>query len=563
MLRLAIPIGLLFLSLPLLSQIVLSDSIAIRLKSASSDSDKVVILLEYGQSIQQTLPARSLEVLFEALNRSRRIDSQELIQKSLMAVGSFLYYSGFHARSMEHFREYYDRAVQAGNLKQQLMARANFHSIKLVQAESFDDDLKNDMLELLREFENLWIETKDTNLVVQVIPGRWVNLALLCLQGNQIEEADEYLSNAEAYIDKAFPHMPLLLQMQIQLSRGVLLQRSGKFHEADSLFGSVHSFADENGMYQMAVSAIYYQAENYLMNGDTSAAEQRLNDVLAAGQKYGIQSFIFNASAALAEIYERSGDVDKALNALRIQNMAKDSIRDQEAAREIARAELEVRLKELEHSLKKKSDKTILRLTIAASISLFLLIIMGLFLLRNRRRARISQIEQLQTHLQTEQDALEKQALESKLLESDQRLTRELLDKLARQRNLGKAIQKLLDHLKSQRSDNKLIEEALRELRSSRDNEALKEFGTVFETIHSDFFSSLLTQFPTLTPNERRLCAFIHLKMSIREIGSITGQSTRAISLARTRLRRKMGLTHSDIDLDDFLSNLLGDGPND
>jgi DNA-binding CsgD family transcriptional regulator len=64
-----------------------------------------------------------------------------------------------------------------------------------------------------------------------------------------------------------------------------------------------------------------------------------------------------------------------------------------------------------------------------------------------------------------------------------------------------------------------------------------------------------MRDFPTLTLNERRLCAFLKLQMTTKEIASLTGQSIRAVELARTRLRKKLQLTNSEINLYDFILN--------
>ena len=67
------------------------------------------------------------------------------------------------------------------------------------------------------------------------------------------------------------------------------------------------------------------------------------------------------------------------------------------------------------------------------------------------------------------------------------------------------------------------------------------------------FYENLLRDFPNLTKNERKLCLFIHMKMSTKEISDITHQSLGSINVARTRLRQKFGLTGNDTSLIAFL----------
>ena len=81
-----------------------------------------------------------------------------------------------------------------------------------------------------------------------------------------------------------------------------------------------------------------------------------------------------------------------------------------------------------------------------------------------------------------------------------------------------------------------------------------EEFEYRFQQIHSGFYDRLKKSHPDLTLNERRLCAFLKLDMTTKEISDITGQSNSAVSMARIRLRRKLGLTNTDRELYDFLA---------
>lgn len=81
------------------------------------------------------------------------------------------------------------------------------------------------------------------------------------------------------------------------------------------------------------------------------------------------------------------------------------------------------------------------------------------------------------------------------------------------------------------------------------------DWAEVEKTLLSNdtFFDNLLKEFPNLTKNERKLCTFIHMNLSTKEIAKITHQSTGSINVARSRLRQKFGLTDSDTSLIAFL----------
>jgi len=79
------------------------------------------------------------------------------------------------------------------------------------------------------------------------------------------------------------------------------------------------------------------------------------------------------------------------------------------------------------------------------------------------------------------------------------------------------------------------------------------EFEYHFEQIHHSFYENLVNQFPDLSQNELKLCAYIRLNLVTKDIASITRQSVRSIEVARTRLRDKLGLKGTSEDIFSFL----------
>jgi DNA-binding CsgD family transcriptional regulator len=53
-------------------------------------------------------------------------------------------------------------------------------------------------------------------------------------------------------------------------------------------------------------------------------------------------------------------------------------------------------------------------------------------------------------------------------------------------------------------------------------------------------------QFPNLTAQDLRLCAFLRLNMTNKEIAAITYQSLESLKTARYRLRKKLGLERDE-----------------
>ena len=84
-----------------------------------------------------------------------------------------------------------------------------------------------------------------------------------------------------------------------------------------------------------------------------------------------------------------------------------------------------------------------------------------------------------------------------------------------------------------------LISKINRELRNERSE---KLFDTYFEEVHQDFISRLRSHHPELTPREIRLCAYLRMNLTTKEIAPLMNISVRGIEIGRYRLRKKLQL---------------------
>lgn len=67
-------------------------------------------------------------------------------------------------------------------------------------------------------------------------------------------------------------------------------------------------------------------------------------------------------------------------------------------------------------------------------------------------------------------------------------------------------------------------------------------FKTYFEQTHPNFFKTLYTLHPDLSPNEVRMCAYIMLNLTTKEIASLTNRSSRTVETVKYRLHKKLGI---------------------
>ncbi len=90
------------------------------------------------------------------------------------------------------------------------------------------------------------------------------------------------------------------------------------------------------------------------------------------------------------------------------------------------------------------------------------------------------------------------------------------------------------------------IKDVISDLNSKVQPNYWQEFETYFTEVHPDFYKHLNEKYPGLTTNERRLCAFLKLNLTTKEIAAITKRNPESIHMTRSRLRKKMGLNKND-----------------
>ncbi len=81
------------------------------------------------------------------------------------------------------------------------------------------------------------------------------------------------------------------------------------------------------------------------------------------------------------------------------------------------------------------------------------------------------------------------------------------------------------------------------------------DFKMHFEEVNNDFFSKLQSRFPKLTKNDYKLCAYMRMNLSSKEIAQILNITLSAVSKSRNRLRKKMNLD-SSVKLTRFMMDL-------
>ncbi len=80
-------------------------------------------------------------------------------------------------------------------------------------------------------------------------------------------------------------------------------------------------------------------------------------------------------------------------------------------------------------------------------------------------------------------------------------------------------------------------------------------FETHFDRVHENFFQRLREKHEELSPKDLRMCAFLRMNLSSKEIAPLQNISIRSVEISRYRLRRKLKIPHEQ-NLTDYIMNI-------
>ena len=125
----------------------------------------------------------------------------------------------------------------------------------------------------------------------------------------------------------------------------------------------------------------------------------------------------------------------------------------------------------------------------------------------------------------------------------------ELMTKLKTELN---TILKSVENEKATQEIKKLIKVLGEDNRMDQDWE---HFAQHFDKVHSDFVLLLKAKHPDISPSEIKLCSFLRMNLSSKEIAQLLNISVRGVEISRYRLRKKLNLSSGD-NLFDYLIGL-------
>lgn len=305
---------------------------------------------------------------------------------------------------------------------------------------------------------------------------------------------------------------------------------------------------NKNSKYRGPIS--FYKAKVYYTAADLSYTRNEIDKAIGYAHKSLKLSYansykknIYENARILSKIYDKKNRIDSALYYNKIYIKFSEEYNLEYDLKKIIQLKMQyqfddiLKAKEIEEVEKQAKNKRTKLIYLGISIFTVLGIIIMILLYRNQK------VKTAKVILTKEKLELEKATLDQDIEYKKKELASKMIYVLEKNEFIVSVGKKLMDLKPDLSKENQgVVQQIINELKQNSSSKIWDEFEIRFKEVHSAFYDNLNNLYPDLTPNEIKICAFLRLNMSTKEISAITHQSIKSINMARFRLRKKLNI---------------------
>jgi tetratricopeptide (TPR) repeat protein len=380
------------------------------------------------------------------------------------------------------------------------------------------------------------------------------NIGIIYDNTHQEDRALEYFMQASTHSKKANDNENL---SSVYSNMGIIYMKGKRYDLAEAiLIEALNLRKKENNIFGLCKS-------NYHLGRLYKEKKQfdKAREYLLTSLKYCKQA---NSSSSRASVLEElslvmsgKGDYKSAYDYHVAYKSLSDSLFSKENQEKITQSEMQYKFDKESQSAKiEQNQKEVVYLIIAIVLILGIIIAVIMYRLQ-QTKAKIQQLAKESAEMSNKELSLSEDTLKKELEFKNKELTTNIMY-LLKKNEFNTEISARLMELKRQmkKSDQDIIQKIIVDIKNSQDDDIWKEFEVRFSQVYNDFYERLNIKYPDLTLNEKRICAFLRLNMTTKEICSLTRQSYNSLNVARARLRKKLNIQNEDINLVTFLENI-------
>ncbi len=460
----------------------------------------------------------TLHLLENAYDISEKINYEEGVGKSSLAIGNIYYSTNVFNKALK----YYQKALDAA---------------------------------------------KASNSIVGIATS-YKNIGTVYLEQEKYEEAENYLLRAlEKYKETGNPYF----LSNVYNDLAVIYSKKNEYETAVDYLNKSVSILKKYGSKEDVAIALNVSAEVYKNFKEYNLSNKYLDTCIAIADEIKFGLMLQRSYKTYSENLIALKKYEKAINYLKKSYEVKDSLLSEKFNNKLAEFEAKYKTAQKEKEIIKLKDRELLEeayknLLLTGIISLT--IIFGLIIFRiQTKRKKDSEIQRQKALIRLKETELikaklkQKEAEEKKLKDEIEFKTKQLtahalnmMQKNKLLKELGESIteQSKKSNPETRKELNKIKRQLENGLNADKDWDLFKKY---FEQINESFFDKLKSLNPKLTSNDYKLSALCKLNMSLKETASVLNISPDSVKNARYRLKKKLRLKE-DESLSDFIRNL-------
>jgi len=516
------------------------DSLSSKLALTKGNKEKSEIYLKLSKAYAKKDLKKALYTAYDGMEYAKKSKNILIIRNYYTLLGTLYVQIGVYEKALKSFYKAKELSKQA-NDKRGMIASSN--NIGTVYDRTFQYDKA---LTHYLSIENEYLKDTTTTLFNEALPSLYNNIGNIYDMKSEEEKAFKYYFKS-LYFSKKFKDKTM---GKVLRNLGDLYIEQQNYEKAEQYLSQALEYRRKGNDNQEICTSLQTSALLYVNTNQLNKALTYLEESLQLVEKTNSISLKQQIYFMFSIVYEEKKDIRKAFDYFKLYKDYSDSLFNEKVSGEITKLEIEYHIKAREEELKEVQEKRENRLFLLIATLLITIIIVSLlyFLLKSRM---------IQEKLQKQNLFLEKKTLENNLEIKNKELITNVMYLVKKNELIKETTEKLLNTIPNLKQENKkALHDVILNLQSSTSNEVWQDFEVRFNEVHSEFYEKLRTQFKELTPNEIRLCAFLKLNMTTKEISAITQQSARSIEVARVRLRKKLQITNTSINLVAFLNEL-------
>lgn len=402
-----------------------------------------------------------------------------------------------------------------------------------------------------------------------------LNLGIVAYKQGLLDNAEEYYLGSKAIKDEMSTDVPGIIKVTHNL--GLLYKEKGENNKAIIYYNNALGMARQVNDMQTQATILNNLGTLMMEEGNDEALPLFLES-LQLSQRLQLKNLERINYDNLHQYFASKGNFEQAYDYLLKHKELNDSLFNLESAARIAELQVmyDSEIKEQENLLLREQSHGLRLRFIAVSVSAFAIAVLAaaFIILYNLKQKSLRQSKALldsRTELsRLEQEKSQQEQLHLKELLFAEEEINQLQKKQIQEQNRELATSALLiinkneilnsvrEHAKkalnSEECEGRIcLEQLIREIDNNIDLDAQWElFKRHFEAVHAGFFERLNQQFSNLSHNELKLCAYLRMNFSSKEIAQMLNIEVESANTKRYRLRKKLNLP-SDANLVDFL----------